>query len=74
MEIPKTAVPDFLLDGMRILEAKACFLSMASEAMSMLSEADFNALCNRHAWEGLGWYTTEIADMLHRLNNPDDDD
>lgn len=74
MEIPKTAVPGWLLDDMRILEAKACFLSMASEAMSRLSEGDFDYLCNRHAWEGLGWYTNEIVDLLHRLNNPDDDD
>lgn len=56
------------IDGdLHILESKAAFIAMATSAIGMLSEADFDAIQSRKAWEGLGWYSEELERDLHNL-------
>lgn len=50
------------------LESKAAFIAMATNAMAMLDEGDFESLQSQKAWEGLGWYTQEIEEALREIN------
>lgn len=57
------------VDGdLHILEGKAAFIAMATSAIGMLNEADFEAIQSKKAWEGLGWYTEELESDLREIN------
>ena len=56
-------------DGdLHILEGKAAFIAMATNAIGMLSEADFEGIQSQRAWEGLGWYAEELESALREIN------
>lgn len=57
-------------DKLPKIESKVAFISLASRALSMISEADLDALVDTpKAWEGLAWITEEIKDEIRDWHN-----
>lgn len=78
LPIPTREMPEWIVDGMAILEEKAAFLNMACLAMSLLGMDRVKEISTPNGWKGFSWYTMDIVDELHRMknaangNDPDD--
>lgn len=48
-------------DALFVLESKSAFIAAACVALGMMQEDDLHIYTNAKVWEGLGWYTDEIA-------------
>lgn len=59
-------VPVDVVDEMRRMECRVAFLNDALLAVSEKPEHD--ATLSRKGWEGLFYWTSDLEDMLRRLN------
>lgn len=61
---------DYLpIDGdLHILESKIAFIAMAASAIGMLHAGDYEVLESQKAWEGLGWFSSELEENLRAIN------
>lgn len=65
--IPTREMPEWIIDGMGILEEKAAFLNMACMAMGLLPLGKVEEVSTPKAWSGLAWYAMEIEDELSKM-------
>lgn len=54
-------------DDFSVLEAQASFIKSACLALSMLQEADLDAITENRTWEGLGYITADMAVILRKM-------
>ncbi len=61
-------VPVDMVDEMDRVECRIAFLGAACGAFSMLNENELDAMAGKKVWEGLFYWTQDLEDMLHRMN------
>lgn len=61
-------VPVDVADALPGLECRAAFLSAAICAISELEEIDQHAQTGQKVWQGLFYWTSDLEEMLRRLN------
>lgn len=65
--IPTREMPEWIIEGMGILEEKAAFLNMACMAMGLLPVGKVEEVSTPKAWSGLARYAMEIEDELRQM-------